>query len=898
MADLVLTADVSSIRDAEKALKRFSDASEKLGRSVLTTANKVQSVSSGWDQANRLYQQGVINAKALAAAQTQLARELATLNGYTKANGALNTQRALAELRAAQAARESAKATQEAARASQEAAARQRDLRMRYQEGYAAFAKARAEMRGLREAMNAGIITAAQYRERVKLLREEMNRTGDAARNTRLNVNRTGVMFQQAGYQIGDFVVQVQSGTNAFVAFGQQATQVAGTLTLLGGKWIAIGTALGIAIPLLTAVGAYFSRTRRDAKDAADKVKTLSDYYKELTKSLREYQDQRARVQLGVDQPNEILNREIAQARSQLAAAQAELASAPRSYVMMADPNDPSKQLRVEQETQQVKAAQLKIDEARARLSKATLALSQLQNQERDRGIEVATNERRLVQNGVELAQKAVQYGKDSIQVREARLRHEREAYALMVSGLQLAEPEKLRLIREFEQAQRITHQAELQLEAREKAQKAAQKAAEDAQKLADYEQALGDRLHQRIKLLEVEQKYGKNSVQYLEAQQEINRQNLQIEMQKAGVNNTIQGYLLLQAKRADEIQLKIAKGADEAERLERAARAAASAMSSLQNMSGNLDIQLAGVTAQIQALESGANSQVAGTIARELEKAKQLRDEMLSAGLVDATIADEVFTDTVAKIDVLQEKMNQLKGLEESKREEKKAAGAGVSDSAFAFVRQFFDEDSAAMQLEQAELWRTQALEKLANFNAKELEILRQHNINKQTIEEEYQNRIADIERTARQQRLSETASLFGALASIAATGGKKMAKAAATFEAIQGVINAYGAAIKALNTPGITLAGRFAAYASVLAAGLRGVAAIRQAGGVGGGGGGGGGGGRIATPASAAASPQRVLIQGIGPNDLITGSQLSEIFDKLYEENENRGLVFQIAS
>jgi len=31
---------------------------------------------------------------------------------------------------------------------------------------------------------------------------------------------------------------------------------------------------------------------------------------------------------------------------------------------------------------------------------------------------------------------------------------------------------------------------------------------------------------------------------------------------------------------------------------------------------------------------------------------------------------------------------------------------------------------------------------------------------------------------------------------------------------------------------------------------------------------------------------------LEGIGPNDLITGSQLSEIFDRLYEENENRGL------
>ena len=48
-------------------------------------------------------------------------------------------------------------------------------------------------------------------------------------------MSRSGVMFQQAGYQIGDFIVQAQSGQNVMVAFGQQATQMAGTLTMLGG---------------------------------------------------------------------------------------------------------------------------------------------------------------------------------------------------------------------------------------------------------------------------------------------------------------------------------------------------------------------------------------------------------------------------------------------------------------------------------------------------------------------------------------------------------------------------------------------------------------------------------------------------------------------------------------
>lgn len=117
------------------------------------------------------------------------------------------------------------------------------------------------------------------------------------------SMNRAGVLTQQAGYQVGDFIVQVQSGTNAFVAFGQQATQVAGTLTLLGGKWIMIGTALGIAIPLLTAIGAAFMRTRRSEEE----VTRLSEAVQQLTDNLREAREESLRISLGVGSSEEAL---------------------------------------------------------------------------------------------------------------------------------------------------------------------------------------------------------------------------------------------------------------------------------------------------------------------------------------------------------------------------------------------------------------------------------------------------------------------------------------------------------------------------------------------------------------------------------------------------------------
>lgn len=96
--------------------------------------------------------------------------------------------------------------------------------------------------------------------------------------------NRMGVVTQQAGYQVSDFIVQVQSGTNVFVAFGQQASQLVGILPLMAssiglttGAAIALSAALGIIIPLVTAVGAAFLRAKETSADAGDALYTFKE---------------------------------------------------------------------------------------------------------------------------------------------------------------------------------------------------------------------------------------------------------------------------------------------------------------------------------------------------------------------------------------------------------------------------------------------------------------------------------------------------------------------------------------------------------------------------------------------------------------------------------------------
>lgn len=73
---------------------------------------------------------------------------------------------------------------------------------------------------------------------------------------------------QNAGYQIADFAVQVQGGTSALVAFGQQAPQFLG---MFG----AIGAALGAVVAVAAAVVNIFVLTRNSIKDADEQLKQL-----------------------------------------------------------------------------------------------------------------------------------------------------------------------------------------------------------------------------------------------------------------------------------------------------------------------------------------------------------------------------------------------------------------------------------------------------------------------------------------------------------------------------------------------------------------------------------------------------------------------------------------------
>ncbi|HEY9819106.1 MAG TPA: hypothetical protein V6D20_25335 [Candidatus Obscuribacterales bacterium] len=86
--------------------------------------------------------------------------------------------------------------------------------------------------------------------------------------------------LQQVGYQVGDFAVQIQGGTNALVALGQQGSQLLGIF----GAW---GAVAGAGLAIGTALANTFLSLGMGADDATKSVDKLS----ESTDRLRGFND-------------------------------------------------------------------------------------------------------------------------------------------------------------------------------------------------------------------------------------------------------------------------------------------------------------------------------------------------------------------------------------------------------------------------------------------------------------------------------------------------------------------------------------------------------------------------------------------------------------------------------
>ncbi|MEG1688796.1 MAG: tail protein (tape measure) [Hafnia sp.] len=132
-------------------------------------------------------------------------------------------------------------------------------------------------------------VLAAQLRAGSKATDEEKQKIGELT--GRLYDMKSGVetsakshgnwktTMQQAGYQVQDFIVQVQGGQSALVAFSQQGSQLAGAFGPGGavvGALIALGSVIaGVLITSLNG-GKNAMDALKDAAEAMDKVISIS----------------------------------------------------------------------------------------------------------------------------------------------------------------------------------------------------------------------------------------------------------------------------------------------------------------------------------------------------------------------------------------------------------------------------------------------------------------------------------------------------------------------------------------------------------------------------------------------------------------------------------------------
>ncbi len=154
-------------------------------------------------------------------------------------------------------------------------------------------------------ALKEGTLTAKRHATAMDLLQREYDQSAERAKRLSSNVvalnssvgaqtsfmSRNRSVFQQAGYQIGDFAVQVQGGQSALVAFTQQGTQMLG---VFGAYGAIAGAALAVGAPLI----ASFLGSGEAAKE-------YEDVLEDLNASIKAYQDAVNLAEISTDGLNE-----------------------------------------------------------------------------------------------------------------------------------------------------------------------------------------------------------------------------------------------------------------------------------------------------------------------------------------------------------------------------------------------------------------------------------------------------------------------------------------------------------------------------------------------------------------------------------------------------------------
>lgn len=900
MADITLTVDTSSLRDASKKLDDFGAKVKNM--SVLGLSRGINTLQSNIRELVAAQGRGTISGNAYQLGLLEIKRAYEQM-GYSSQAATAAVRKYAAEIQrqeatraAEQAAKELARAQQEAAAAAQRLADRQQQLRVRFQEGYALFTQQRQAMRDLREAYRANIVTLEQYQARLAQIRAG-NLSGHINQQAQ-GMNRMNMLTQQFGYQIGDLFVQIQSGTSFLVAFGQQATQVIGTLAMLATstKAIAFFSVLGPVLAIGTAIGAYFMRASGATKTLKDRLSELQEVSSNLKENFRTLFDKDLKLTFG-SMTDSVRALTEAMLKLNSAAQINRLEELSKKLGDSAKPGFFSKTATITgQELLSVlgfgdvgKAVEDLNEEAFQKLGLSMARSQFFKYQEELTKLAKAGDRQGVVDLITEMTNDATDFGStaDKVTLKGAEMLQQMADAAML-----LAESEAL-LNGSSEAAKQAVELEKRKLEAIQLYNKnLADQNALNQERDAAVKRIVQTRdeeltsLRQQRDLLETTLKFGKDSEEVKAKEAEIARA---IYMQEQVRNGILGNNLTLVMDEYDamaKVRGEVETAADSAKLFADNLKEAAAAMNALTGLGDSIGRALEVATAKVDALKSGAESGVAGTVAGYYYDIESKRKEAIAAGN-RPDIVDREAAAQRAVVAELEKKLSEEAKLRDSNKTGGTGGGSKVNPIE-SLIKQL------QTQREVIDEWYATSQDMLKNASESELQIIGGYNEAKLRLEQEYQDRIKGIRDESHSTLLTDTGNMFTALASISEAGGKRALKAQAVLSAAATMIAAYETAVKAA-AEAKTIPGRIAAYAGFLASGMKAVSAIRSIGGIGGGTG--GVGSATVAPTASAPSPQTVFIDSISPESLYSGETLINLFEAFYDENDKRGKVFMVA-
>ncbi|HEY9548854.1 MAG TPA: hypothetical protein VIR45_05080, partial [Kiloniellaceae bacterium] len=182
---------------------------------------------------------------------------------------------------------EAAREEEAAARSAQQLAAANENLRARYVPLVAAQQQYAAALEEITRAEREGVLTRQEAAAAIRQEQAAYTRQSGAVAGTSAALQDSfgryrqfGAVVQQAGFQVGDFAVQVASGQGVLRPFIQQGTQ----LISMFGPW---GAVIGAAVAVVGALAVAFLDFGDAADQAADAVKAYDDIIGDIDGNLR-----------------------------------------------------------------------------------------------------------------------------------------------------------------------------------------------------------------------------------------------------------------------------------------------------------------------------------------------------------------------------------------------------------------------------------------------------------------------------------------------------------------------------------------------------------------------------------------------------------------------------------